>query len=411
SSALGFDIRGMALGDLDGDTKVDLVANYAAGNWSLGFHKGNGNGTFQTGVGIPNSAFAIPNLFISDADGDGDLDIYSGSLQGNFKVFANNGSASFTKMDVGAGAGTLLVTHDLNGDSKADVITGTGDVVTVTLTNGSGGFLTPTTAGAISLNPRHGAVGDFNDDGIADVAIVAVDIFSGVLHDGELWILRGNGDGTFADPYRVATYRNNFTIAAGNFDMPADTTPPDIAPSVDGTLGGDGWYTDDVTVSWSVTDAESEVSASGCETQSVTSDTDGVPFTCEATSLGGTTSRSVTIKRDTTGPAITSATANPGMLWPPNNKMVAVTVSVNASDAGAGLASCIIDSVDSNEGGSAHEPDVELTGPLTLNLRAERTGGGNGRIYTARISCADRAGNRSTTTATVAVPHDQGKKK
>ena len=98
------------------------------------------------------------------------------------------------------------------------------------------------------------------------------------------------------------------------------------------------------------------------------------------------------------------------MLWPPNNKMRAVTVSTDPSDAGSGGVVCSIDSVSSNEGGSAHEPDVELTGPLTLNLRAEREGKGSGRIYTAHISCTDAAGNASSATATVTVPHDQGKK-
>lgn len=411
SPATGYDARGMALGDLDGDGIVDLVANHAPGAWWLAFHKGNGNGTFQQGIVIPNSGSAIPSLFIRDADGDGDLDVLSGSFDGNFKVFANNGSASFTKMDVGAGTGTLLAAYDLNGDGADDVITGAGDVVTVTLTNGSGGYLAPATPGTISLNPRHGAVGDFNDDGKADVAIVAVEIYGGAPHDGELWILPGNGDGTFQAPYRVETYRNNYTIAAGNFGgaaAPTDTTPPVVTPTVIGTLVN-GWYTSDVTVSWSVTDAESTPSWA-CATQTVTNDTTGTTFTCEATSLGGTTSSSVTVKRDTAGPSIASATASPSILWPPNNKMVAVAVSVDASDAGSGAASCSVDSVGSSEGGSAHEPDVELTGDLTMNLRAEREGKGSGRVYTAYITCTDAVGNSSSSTATVSVPHDQRKK-
>lgn len=409
SNSTGFDARGMALGDLDGDGLLDLVANHAPGAWWLAFHKGNGNGTFQPGVVIPNSQLAIPNLFIRDMDGDGDLDVVTGSFQGNFKVFANNGAASFTRLDVGAGAGVLLVTYDLNGDGEDDVITGAGDVVTVTLTNGSGGFHAPTTAATISLNPRQGAVGDFNGDGLPDVAIVAVEIFGGAPHDGELWILAGNGDGTFQAPYRVPTYRNNYTIVAANFRKPADSTPPVITPTVTGTQSG-GWYTSDVSVSWAVADPESPFTSSGCTTQTVTSDTAGTTFTCEAASLGGNSSESVTIKRDATGPVIASAAASPSVLWPPDNKMRAVTVSVSASDAGAGMAGCTITSVGSNEGGSVHEPDVELTGPLTMNLRAEREGKGAGRIYTAQISCSDAAGNTSTAQATVGVPHDQGRK-
>jgi hypothetical protein len=90
--------------------------------------------------------------------------------------------------------------------------------------------------------------------------------------------------------------------------------------------------------------------------------------------------------------------------------MVAIAVSVEGSDAGSGLAGCSIGWVSSNEGGSVHEPDVELTGDLTMNLRAERHGGGSGRIYTVQISCTDTAGNASAGTATVTVPHDQRKR-
>lgn len=410
SSSTGFDARGMDVGDLDGDGKLDLVANHAPGSWWLAFHKGNGNGSFQPGIVIPNSALAIPNMAIRDADGDGDLDVITGSFQGNFKVFVNNGAASFTKVDVGAGSGVLLTTYDFNGDGEVDVVTGAGDVVTVTLTNGSGGYQAPASPGTISFNPRHGTVGDFNSDGKADLAVVAVEIFAGGAHDGELWILPGNGNGTFQAPYRVlsSSYRNNMTIAAANFKKPADTTPPVITPTVTGTQSG-GWYTSNVTVSWAVADPESAFTSSGCATQTVTSDTAGVTFTCTATSTGGTSSSSVTITRDTTGPAIASVSADPSILWPPNNKMRAVTVSVDASDAGAGMQGCSITGVTDTEGMSQHEPDVQITGALTLNLRAERRGSGSGRSYGVQVSCTDAAGNTSAGSVTVSVPHDQRK--
>lgn len=414
TNSTGVDARGMALGDLDGDGKADLVANHAPGNWWLAFHKGNGDGSFKPGIVIPNSDLAIPNLFIRDADGDGDLDIYSGGFGARAKIFKNNGAASFTKTDLDPGAGmqgTLLVVDDLNGDGTPDMVAGTEASnhtnARVWLSNGSGGF-----AGAnyapVGSQPRHGVVADVNEDGIKDIAMVTVNTGGG--NPGSLWILRGTGNGTFAAPYGVATYRNNFTIAAGNFDKPADTTPPVITPTVSGTQSS-GWYTSNVTVSWTVADPESPFTSSGCGPQTVNSDTASTTFTCTATSDGGTSSQSVTIKRDTTGPAIASVTANPGTLWSPNHKMHAVTVSVNASDAGAGLGVCRVDSVGSNEGGNQHEPDVELTGDLTLNLRAERDGNAAGRIYTIYVSCKDAVGNKSTSTATVNVAHDQGKKK
>lgn len=90
--------------------------------------------------------------------------------------------------------------------------------------------------------------------------------------------------------------------------LPVDNTPPAIVANVSGTLGDNGWYTSNVDVSWTVTDAESNVtSTTGCDAQSVTSDTNGVMFTCEATSAGGTASQSVTVKRDATAPTISAA--------------------------------------------------------------------------------------------------------
>ncbi|MGZ8710145.1 MAG: hypothetical protein ACXW28_07965 [Thermoanaerobaculia bacterium] len=85
----------------------------------------------------------------------------------------------------------------------------------------------------------------------------------------------------------------------------ADPTAPVITSQVTGTLGNNGWYVSDVTVSWTVTDPESAVtSTSGCGTTLVTIDTTGNTYTCTATSAGGTSSSSATVKRDATGPVI-----------------------------------------------------------------------------------------------------------
>lgn len=110
---------------------------------------------------------------------------------------------------------------------------------------------------------------------------------------------------------------------------------------------------------------------------------------------------------DTTGPAITGLTATPNVLWPPNHKMVAVTLAVSASDL-CGTTSCRIVSVASNEPVSDPAGDWQITGPLTLDLRAERLGSGSGRVYTITVECGDGAANASTRTVTVTVPKSQG---
>jgi hypothetical protein len=104
---------------------------------------------------------------------------------------------------------------------------------------------------------------------------------------------------------------------------------------------------------------------------------------------------------DTTPPAIQSATASPSVLSPANKQLVAVTIAVSATDA-CGSVQCRIVLVTSNEAIDA--TDWRITGDLTLNLRAERSNKGTGRIYTITIECVDASGNVSTKTATVTVP-------
>lgn len=108
---------------------------------------------------------------------------------------------------------------------------------------------------------------------------------------------------------------------------------------------------------------------------------------------------------DTAPPTIQSVMANPSAIWPPDKKMVAVSLSVNATDP-SGVISRKIISVASNEGGGGQ---WQVTGDLTLNLQADRNGNGTGRIYTITVQCKDSFGNASTKVVTVRVPHDQGK--
>jgi len=122
----------------------------------------------------------------------------------------------------------------------------------------------------------------------------------------------------------------------------------------------------------------------------------------------------ITPPADTTPPTITSLTVDHAVLWPPNHKMIPIGVTANASDDN-GSATCKISSVTSNEpenglGDGDTAPDYEITGDLTVNLRAERSGNGIGRVYTATVSCSDAAGNTATKNVTVTVPKDQGKK-
>jgi hypothetical protein len=123
---------------------------------------------------------------------------------------------------------------------------------------------------------------------------------------------------------------------------------------------------------------------------------------------GNTASVTRTVKVvDTTPPVITEMAATPNVLWPPNRKMVPVAITLSASDLN-GITTSRIIAVNSNEPDPG-QPDWEITGDLTVQLRAERSGSADGRIYVITVECLDAYNNATQATVMVSVPHDQRK--
>lgn len=119
----------------------------------------------------------------------------------------------------------------------------------------------------------------------------------------------------------------------------------------------------------------------------------------------------VVLDADTAPPVISGVTPSQIVLSPPNHRMVPIAIAVEASDA-SGPVSCSVVSVFSNEPvdgrGDGHTgADWRITGPLMVELRAERSGSGAGRIYTVAVSCRDAAGNAAVSQTTVTVPRDR----
>jgi len=119
---------------------------------------------------------------------------------------------------------------------------------------------------------------------------------------------------------------------------------------------------------------------------------------------------SVTVQ-DNQAPVISTVTASPDRLWPPNHQMVDVQLKYQATD------NCIpfttILSVTSNEAQiNTVKGDLPndwiLTDAHHIRLRAERAGKGQGRIYTIRILVTDASGNRDTAEVRVRVPKSNG---
>ena len=110
-------------------------------------------------------------------------------------------------------------------------------------------------------------------------------------------------------------------------------------------------------------------------------------------------------------------TLSPGLLWPPNHKMVTINAIVEATSEDGITPVVTLESIDSNEpdnglGDGDTANDIQLaaysTDDRTFELRAERNLKGTGRIYTVtyRATNALNPDIFTETTATVTVPHD-----
>ncbi len=129
----------------------------------------------------------------------------------------------------------------------------------------------------------------------------------------------------------------------------------------------------------------------------------------------------ITVEIVDTGDPIIAPVTNKTILWPPNHQMVDITITANASD-NSGNPVTLSATVTSNEpqddtGDGDTSPDwtepfiAQENGRIDLQLRSERSGSGEGRVYTITITATDESDNSSQATVEIIVPHDKGKKK
>jgi hypothetical protein len=122
---------------------------------------------------------------------------------------------------------------------------------------------------------------------------------------------------------------------------------------------------------------------------------------------------------DTSGPTITLNGQNI-TLWPPNHKYQTINVTdlvasaSDSCDSGVNLSQVFISQVTSDEAensvgdGNTLNDIVIAANCKSVQLRAERDGGSNGRVYTITFKVRDATGNVATKTAQVKVPANQG---
>jgi hypothetical protein len=207
----------------------------------------------------------------------------------------------------------------------------------------------------------------------------------------------------------------NFKVTVEDDENPTISCPADI--TVNAPVG-----TCSATVNFTVTGSDN------CSAPTiVSSPASGSVFpvgtttvTATATDAAGNTTSctfNVTVK-DVTPPVIT-LNGQSITLWPPNHKYVTVNVTdlvASASDlcdAGVNINSVKIAKVTSDEpdnsaGDGNTTSDIVIAGDCkSVQVRSERKGNGDGRVYTITFKVTDSSGNSTTVTAKVTVPHSQ----
>ena len=247
----------VAVADVNGDGKPDLLVGNECGNFrnntclgngesGVGVLLGNGDGTFQSPLTFPSGGTYLQSVSVADVDGDGRPDLLVVNLcafvnaancpvtlrNGTVGVLLGNGNGTFQLINTFESGGiepTSIAVGDLNGNGTLDLVVanfGSG-TVGVLPGNGFGFFGRAVTYSAQGANWV--AVADVNGDGKLDL----------VVANGAAGVLLGNGDGTFRP---IVTYNSaglettSIAVADANGDGKPDLVVSNLC--TDNTCSG-----------------------------------------------------------------------------------------------------------------------------------------------------------------------------
>ncbi|MCU0866626.1 MAG: VCBS repeat-containing protein [Planctomycetes bacterium] len=217
--ASGQGVSALALGDVDGDSDLDLVVGSYSQQSELYLNDGSGTFADATRLRMPVDGGARA-VVLGDLDGDGDLDLVVGDL-GQDRIYVNNGAGVFAdatavRMPTESETAFALALGDVDGDGDLDLIAANYGQDRLFVNNGSGAFVDATSRWLPVDNQIAQAVafGDVDGDGDLDLVIGT--------QLGQKRLYRNDGTGTFAD------------VTAGRMPVDIDNTRAVVFGDVDG---------------------------------------------------------------------------------------------------------------------------------------------------------------------------------
>lgn len=234
----GSDTAMVAIGDLNGDNLMDLVAaNNASDNISILFQNSSSPGSFLAArnVGVSNN----PNgVAIGDLNGDGHLDV--AVADSTLSVLFQNAGAPgtfFPPISLGVSCSSVDI-GDFNADGRADLVATRGNVRILLQNPATAGTFLPPQTVAAGFQPINVAIADLNADGRLDLAIANLGTPDNPA-TASLSVLLNNpvSPGTFLAATDYATGDRSQSVSVG--DLNGDGRP-DLAVANAGAGGNTG---------------------------------------------------------------------------------------------------------------------------------------------------------------------------